>query len=87
MAAVYITHHSIDGLNEIVAVNLDLQRAKEVFMSYVDALESTWRKSEEVGKDNTFNRFSEPIDNYLLSADLKRQDVHHSIYLMQFHEE
>jgi hypothetical protein len=94
MEKVYILQHEITNLlkdlvaSDIIGVSLDFARATEMFNAYLSALEDGWRKSEEAGPTNTFNRFSEVVDNYLMSASLARtRDDNHTVFLVFFEAE
>lgn len=59
---------------EIISGYSSLHGAEKGFNLYLDTLEATWKESykeslnAEILKIITFNRFSEPTDNYVFSA-------------------
>ena len=88
MKKVYIIQHYIDDFSEIISVSLDIKIASIIFNAYINALETEWRTEEEANKNNTFNKFSEPTDDILLSADVERtkdgDKKQHNVFVTQF---
>ena len=81
----YIILHDINGQNQVIGVSLSPQTAKITFDMYLDSFESSLREVDgTISKDNTFNRFSEPTEDYLFSADIKRGDDQHYIHVKEF---
>jgi hypothetical protein len=82
---VYITQHEVNDNNDVVMVNADPRTAKVAFDCYIDELEKAFREIDgEVTKENTFNRFSEPTQDFIFSANMTRQGDNHYIYVKGF---
>jgi hypothetical protein len=82
----YVTQHEINGSNQVVGVSLSTATSKVTFDLYLSLLETNWREQDEgkISKDNTFNRFSEPTQEYVYSAEIKRGDETHFIHVKEF---
>ena len=82
----YVTLHEINGQNQVVGVSLSPETAKSTFEMYLNLLESNWREADsgKISKDNTFNRFSEPVNDYLFCADITRADESHYVHVKEF---
>ena len=65
-----VTEEGPAGVNYIGA-SLNAIKARQIFNAYLDAMEKILREeSGNITPDNTFNRFSEATDDYLLYAVL-----------------
>lgn len=81
---VYILKYDVDGdgsmTSEIIGVFGSFDKASKAFAFYLDEIEKAWRDDDkEVNGTNTFNRFSEPLENILLNAVCQRENQGHFI--------
>lgn len=69
-----------EGLNslsstEIIGIFGSFNKAKDIFQFYIAEIEKAWREQDgTIDANNTFNLFSEPVEDILMNAVCQRQD-------------
>lgn len=86
MEVFILTHEETeetDTKSEIIGVYSMLASGIEAYGFYLDNLESSWRKEEEPAVKNTFNRFSEVVNDCIAKASCNRE-LNHCVMLMRY---
>jgi hypothetical protein len=75
MEVFFVTEETPNGVNYVGAA-LSAIRARQMFDSYLNAMEKFMREQDgELNQNNTYNRFSEATNDYLLYAVLGESNV------------
>jgi hypothetical protein len=72
-----LTSEPLGVAGDIVGVYKEADVARKMFNDYLNTLESEWRLQDggKINEHNTFNRFSEPSGNVILSATCDSSEV------------
>jgi hypothetical protein len=86
---VFVLKYDVDGndgcASEILGIFSTFEKASKAFNFYLDEIEKSWREQDgSVSKENTFNRFSEIVDNILLNATCIRAEEPHEVSILRF---
>jgi hypothetical protein len=84
---VYLLFHDTrtwdDASSDLVGIYGLPESAIKAYNFYLDRVENEWRVDETPDKNNTFNRFSEPVGETLTYARAERNDIGHYVYVLK----
>jgi hypothetical protein len=70
---VYIAQYEAGDTRTTIGASLDPIKSLKMFTAFLDSMETIWRGTDKtINPRNTFNRFSEPTDQYKWSASVWR---------------